>query len=160
MKERELIQLKDGYIIHHHHGAPRLRFLGLGPRLIPVNAIKQLKVLLEENTFWAKGRTEKQLKQMIKNSNAVVTIWKNLKLIGFGRGTSDCVFRAVLWDIVIANDYQRVGLGKVLLRSLLESKTIKDVSKVYLMTTNCKVFYEGNNFSEVTNQNLLVKFNN
>lgn len=159
MEGRALIQLKDGYVIQHHQGAPRLRILGLGPRLIPVNAIKQLQTLLEENTSWAKGRTKKQLKQMIKNSNAVVTIWENLKLIGFGRGTSDSIFRAVLWDIVIANDYQKIGLGKVLLRSLLDSKSIQDVNKVYLMTTNCKVFYEDNNFMEVTDQTLLVKSN-
>ena len=71
MEGRALNQLKNGYLIQHGPGAPSLRVLGLGPRLIPVNAIEQLQTLLEENTFWAKGRTKKQLKQMIKNSNAV-----------------------------------------------------------------------------------------
>ena len=159
MEERELIQLKDGCLILHYEGAPRLRFLGLGPRFIPVNAIKQLQTLLEENTSWAKGRTQKQIRQMLKNSNTVVTIWKNLKLIGFGRGTSDSVFRAVLWDIVIASDYQKTGLGKILLRTLLESRSIKNVDKVYLMTTNCMEFYEDNQFSVVTDQTLLVRYN-
>ena len=158
MEKRELIHLKDGCLILHHEGAPRLRSLGLGPRFVPVNAIKQVQTLLEDNTFWAKGRTQKQIRQMIKNGNAIVTIWKNYRLIGFGRGTSDSIFRAVLWDIVIASDYQKTGLGKILLRTLLESKSIKDVEKVYLMTTNCKMFYEENNFSEVTDQTLLVRY--
>ena len=80
-------------------------------------------------------------------------------MIGFGRATSDLTFRAVLWDIVIKNDHQKLGLGKLLLESLINSNSIKDVEKTYLMTTNCKDFYKGCGFSELTYQTLLYKKN-
>ena len=147
-------------LIHHHPGAPLLRLFGLGSGLIPVNGISQLKILLKENTFWAKKRSKKQLREMIKNSSAIVTLWINQEMIGFGRATSDEIYRAVLWDIVIADNKQNLGLGKLLVDSLIKSKSIKHVEKVYLMTTNHKDFYQSCGFIENDIQTLLIKNNN
>lgn len=149
--------MKGINLIQHRHGAPCLRLLGLGPRLVPLNAIEQLQSLLEQNTFWAKGRTKKKLKTMIANSCAIVTLWEKNKLIGFGRATSDLSYRAVLWDIVISHNHQKLGLGKLLLESLLTSKSLKNVERIYLMTTNCKDFYKSNGFIERFTQTLLIK---
>ena len=143
-------------LIKHLVGAPGLRLFGLGPRLTPVNAVDQLKDLFESQSCWAKGRKKKELKKMIKNSNCVITIWQGNRLIGFGRATSDCIYRAVLWDIVIAKDQQKSGLGKLLVKSLLSSHSIKDVEKVYLMTTNSKDFYKTCKFKEIKKQSLLI----
>ena len=143
-------------LIQHREGAPFFRIFGLGPKLVPVKAIDQLQNLLEENTFWAKDRSTTQLRRMIANSSTVVTLWENNKLIGFGRGTSDKSFRAVLWDIVIASDHQKLGLGKILIQSLIESKSIRDAEKIYLMTTNCQQFYNDCGFIEEKNQTLLI----
>ncbi len=148
--------MEDINLIEHTRGAPCLRLLGLGPMLIPVNAIHQLQKLLEENTFWAKGRSKKQLKKMIANSSTIVTLWKSRQLIGFGRATSDETFRAVLWDVVISNRHQKHGLGKKLIRKLLTSKAIINTECVYLMTTNCKDFYIENNFIPQVSQDLLI----
>jgi len=41
-------------------------------------------------------------------------------------------------------------------QSLLSSKKIKNTEKLYLMTTNKKLFYSQLNFKEVTSQNLLI----
>ena len=64
-----------------------------------------------------------------------------------------------LITIVIANNYQKLGLGKILLNKIINSKPIKDVEKVYLMTTNCKEFYQGCGFTETCTQTLLVNTN-
>ncbi len=148
------------HLIQHNYRAPLLRLLGLGPKFIPTKAIEQLQTLLNENTFWAKNRSKKEIKKMIAHSNSIVTMWEYQKMIGFGRATSDNTFRCVLWDIVIAEGYQNLGLGKTLIESLVNSKSIQGVEKVYLMTTNCKEFYKGCGFVEVTNQSLLVRSNN
>ena len=148
--------MKDIDLIQHDQGAFFLRLLGLGPRLVPVQAIYQLQILLENNTFWAKGRTKKKLKKMIAHSSVIVTLWKENKLIGFGRATSDKSYRAVLWDIVIDKNHQKNGLGSLLLESLINSKSIKNVEKVYLMTTNCKEFYKSQGFIEPINQTILI----
>ena len=146
-------------LIQHRYGAPCMRMLGLGPSLSPIKAVKQLQSLLNKNTFWAQNRSIKELKKMIANSSSIVTLWEEKKLIGFGRATSDSVYRAVLWDIVIAEDYQKRGFGKIMVDSLQQSKSVKDVEKVYLMTTNCKDFYQSCGFTKKTNQNVLLKEN-
>ncbi len=148
--------MKQIILIKHLNGAPGLRLLGLGPKCIPVNAIDQLKNLLEDQSFWAKGRKKNEIKEMIKNSSCVITLWKKNRLIGFGRATSDYIYRAVLWDIVIVKDQQNSGLGKLLVNSLLSSKAIKEVEKIYLMTTNSQDFYKTCQFEEIKTQSLLI----
>ena len=69
---------------------------------------------------------------------------------------SDGVYRGVLWDIVIDQNHQGKGYGKMIVKNLLESKKIKYTKKIYLMTTNKKMFYSQVDFKEVTSQNLLV----
>ena len=79
-------------------------------------------------------------------------------MVGFGRATSDGIYRAVLWDVVIAEDFQGVGLGKEIIKSLLDSKCIKDTERVYLMTTKGIDFYKQVGFQTVENQKLMIKF--
>ena len=144
-------------LISHIKGAPLLRIFGLGPNLIPANAIQQLKMLLDKNSSWAKSRNKKKLRQMIEKSSSIVTLWSEQKLIGFGRATSDWTYRATLWDIVIDEKHQKSGLGKLVVNALLQSRSVKNVEKVYLMTTYSKEFYRSCTFQEVSNQTLLCK---
>ena len=146
-------------IIKHLRGAPGIRFFGMGPYLIPSNSLKKLQSLFNKETFWAKNRSIKNLKIMLANSSEVISIWKDTKLIGFGRATSDKVYRAILWDIVVSKKYQREGVGKVLVNALLETKSVKNVEKIYLMSTNRAVFYEKQNFIKVKSQKLLIHTN-
>ncbi len=144
------------HLIKHTTGAPGLRLLGLGPFFIPSNGLKKLKNLLDLNTSWAKGRDENQLKIMLANSDVVITLWNCKKLIGFGRATSDYSFRAVLWDIVVTDDLQGFGYGKIIVKTLLNSKAIKKAKKIYLMTSKSTDFYQQLGFKVVKNQNLML----
>ena len=143
-------------LIKHATGAPGLRVFGLGPNFIPSNGLEKLKLLFNQNAFWAKNRNKQQIRTMLCHSNVVVTIWSKANLIGFGRATTDKVYRAVLWDIVISKKSQRLGLGKIIIESLLNDKHIKSVEKVYLMTTNSKDFYKQLGFKENSQQSLLL----
>ena len=148
---RELILIK------HLKGAPGLRLFGIGPNYFPCRGLFKLKTLLNKNTSWAKNRTIKDLKHCLANSDVIVSLWSNSKILGFGRGLSDGTYRSVLWDIVIDHHYQGKGYGKLIINSLLNSKTIKQAEKVYLMTTNQRDFYCQIGFKEVLSQNLLIK---
>ena len=143
-------------LIEHATGAPGMRLFGLGPSLTPTNSVKKLRNLLDIQAPWAQGRDEEQLKIMLANSDAVITMWNYKKLIGFGRATSDYSFRAVLWDIVIADNLQGYGYGKVIVQALLNSKAIKKAKKVYLMTTNSSAFYQQLGFEIINYQNLML----
>ena len=143
-------------LIKHHKGAPLLRMFGFGYKLTIFDGLSQLQKLLEENTFWAKGRNKKQICKMLSHSTVVVSLWHNNTLIGFGRATSDLVFRAVLWDVVIASDHQGLGMGKLIIEAILTNKKISSVEKIYLMTTNSSDFYKQLGFKINSQQSLLI----
>ncbi len=143
-------------LIKHHKGAPLLRIFGIGHKLTIFDGITQLQNLLENNTFWATGRSKSQICKMLSNSTVVVSVWHKNQLIGFGRATSDHVFRAVLWDVVIDADRQGLGLGKLIVEALLTNKEIQCVEKVYLMTTNSSEFYKQLGFKINNKQSLLI----
>tara|TARA_B100000212_G_scaffold39409_1_gene25499 strand:- start:621 stop:1097 length:477 start_codon:yes stop_codon:yes gene_type:complete len=144
-------------LIKHYKGAPGLRFFGIGPNFLPCKGLYKLKILLDKNTSWAKNRKIKDLKYCLANSDAIVSLWSNNKLLGFGRALSDGTYRSVLWDIVIDHNHQGKGYGKLIVNSLLESKKIQQSEKIYLMTSNQTEFYCQIGFKEVLSQNLLVK---
>ena len=148
--------MKGLSLVKHAPTAPGLRLLGIGPRFKPTNGIVKLQSFLNKNTFWAKGRNKEQICTMLYQSTVVVSLWKQNKLIGFGRATSDLVFRAVLWDIVIASDHQGLGMGKLILEAILTNKKIKSVEKIYLMTTNSAEFYKQLGFTINHKQSLLI----
>lgn len=143
-------------LILHSPGAPALR-LGLGPGCRPVGAVRQLRDLFDHHSFWATGRSDTRLVQMLKFSQAVVTAWDGDTLVGFSRATSDGIYRAVLWDVVINTHYQRQGLGRRLVSRLLEAPQLKQVERIYLMTTNSEKFYERLGFKRLEHQKTLIK---
>jgi N-acetylglutamate synthase-like GNAT family acetyltransferase len=87
----------------------------------------------------------------------VVSLWRGRRLVGFGRASSDGVFRAVLWDVVIPEDLQGQGLGRQLVEALLNTPQLQGVERVYLMTTNSAGFYEQLGFQRVEGQQLLLR---
>ena len=146
-------------LVKHAPTSPGLRLLGFGPKFKPTNGVAKLQSFLNENTFWAKGRNKYQICKMLSNSSVVVTLWDKDQLIGFGRATSDLVYRAVLWDVVIASDRQGLGMGKIIIEAILTNKKIRSVEKVYLMTTNGSDFYKQLGFKTSNKQSLLMMDN-
>ena len=149
--------MKDILLIKHSKGAFGLRVLGLGPNLKPVKGLIKLQQFFNRNSFWAKNRKLNDLKKCLANSDVIISIWSDGEIVGFGRALSDGVYRGVLWDIIIDENHQGNGYGKLIVKSLLNSKKIKNTKKIYLMTTNKKLFYSQIDFKEVTTQNLLIR---
>ncbi len=149
--------MKKISLINHSKGALGLRLFGLGPNLKPINGLNKLQKLLDNNAFWANNRTINDLKKCLANSDVVISLWVGEEIVGFGRALSDGIYRGVLWDIVIDQNYQGKGFGTLIVKNLLSSKKIKTTKKLYLMTTNKKLFYSQYDFKEVTSQNLLIR---
>ena len=105
-------------------------------------ALSQLQELLASTTFWAKERRIEDLAFAISNSEPVVSVWDGEKMIGFARATSDGIYRATIWDVVIHPDYRGVGLGQKLLETVLTHPRMNRVERVYLMTTYQQHFYQ------------------
>ena len=149
--------MKEISLIKHSKGAMGLRFLGLGPNLKPCNGLYKLQKLLDKNAFWAKSRTINDLKKCLANSDVIISLWVGNEIVGFGRALTDEIYRGVLWDIVIDQNHQGKGFGTLIIKNLLSSKKIKNTKKLYLMTTNKKLFYSQSDFKEVISQDLLVR---
>ena len=104
--------------------------------------IDQLQELFNVAAFWAKGRSIKDWSIAIANSEPVISIWDGELLIGFARATSDGIYRATIWDVVIHPEYQGNGLGSKLIETVLSHPRMQKVERVYLMTTHQQEFYE------------------
>ena len=144
-------------LINHSKGAIGLRLFGLGPNLKPSHGLNKLQRLLDSNAFWAKSRTINDLKKCLANSDVIISLWVGNEIVGFGRALTDGIYRGVLWDIVIDQNHQGKGFGSLIVNNLLSCKKIKNTKKLYLMTTNKKLFYSKFDFKEVTSQNLLIR---
>ena len=149
--------MKEISLIKHAKGALGLRIFGLGPNLKPTKGLIKLQKLLDNNAFWAKNRTINDLKQCLANSDVIVSLWVGNEIVGFGRALTDGIYRGVLWDIVIDQNHQGKGFGTLIVKQLLSSKEVKSTKKLYLMTTNKKLFYSQFDLKEVTSQDLLVR---
>ncbi len=104
--------------------------------------LHQLQQLFRVAAFWARDRRIEDLAIAIANSRPVVSVWQDDRLIGFARTTSDGVYRATIWDVVIHPDYQGAGLGRKLVETVLMHPHVNRVERVYLMTTHQQQFYE------------------
>jgi GNAT superfamily N-acetyltransferase len=144
-------------LLIHAPGAPGLRWLGLGPGLRPTRGLWKLQRLFNKHAFWAQGRTMAQLRRLLTGSTVVVSLWQGKRLVGFGRASSDGIYRAVLWDVVVAGDLHGQGLGRRVVEALLATPALRGVERLYLMTTNSAGFYEQLDFRTAEPQVLLVK---
>ncbi len=94
---------------------------------------------------------------MLLGSQAVVSAWCGQRLVGFGRATSDGIYRAVLWDVVVDGQLQGLGIGRLVVEALLECPAVARAERIYLMTTNSAGFYEKLGFGHVLEQRLMLR---
>ncbi|MBD2577690.1 GNAT family N-acetyltransferase [Oscillatoria sp. FACHB-1406] len=118
----------------------------------------QLLSLFRLTAFWAKDRRLEDLEIAIANSNPAITLWDSDRLIGFARATSDGIYRATIWDVVVHPDYRGAGLGSKLVETVIAHPSVNRVERVYLMTTHQQHFYERIGF-ECNSTTTMVLYN-
>nr|YP_009369995.1 conserved hypothetical plastid protein [Boldia erythrosiphon]ARO90683.1 conserved hypothetical plastid protein [Boldia erythrosiphon] len=83
---------------------------------------------------WIK-RPFRKIKIAITNSFVLISILckqnGKIYLIGFARATSDHAFNATIWDVVIHPNFQGIGLGKVLIKEIVNNLKY---SKIHTIT--------------------------
>ena len=110
--------------------------------------LEQLITLFQKAAFWARDRTPEEMSIAITHSHPIVTAWDRDTLIGFARATSDGMYRATLWDVVVDPAYQGAGLGRKLVETVLSHPFMSRTERVYLMTTHQQEFYKRIGFQE------------
>lgn len=55
-----------------------------------------------------------------KNSHTTIFLYHEKQLIGFGRAISDGVYQAAVYDLAVAPEFQKKGLGKRILQHIMD----------------------------------------
>ncbi len=108
----------------------------------------KLQELFNLTAFWAQNRNLEDLEIAIANSNPVITVWDSNTMIGFARATSDGVYRASIWDVIVHPEYQGCGLGRKLVETVITHPHLSKVERIYLMTSYQQNFYQRIGFEE------------
>lgn len=98
----------------------------LGTPQVDVNALARL---FETDPYTA-GRSATELARMLEGSSAIVSVWASGELIGFGRALSDGAFFASFTDLVVAPEWQRMGIGSLIVNRLLAHPAVKKAERV------------------------------
>nr|YP_009295548.1 GCN5-like N-acetyltransferase [Mastocarpus papillatus]AOL58032.1 GCN5-like N-acetyltransferase [Mastocarpus papillatus] len=88
-----------------------------------------------DSVGWVR-RPLKKVKIAIDHSFITISLFykynNNKKLIGFARATSDTVFNATIWDVVIHPNFQGKGLGRALMDQIILQLRYADISTITL----------------------------
>ena len=119
--------------------------------------VYKLQALFNQSAFWAIDRRIEDLQMALDRSEPVVSAWDNQRLVGFARATSDGIYRATIWDVVVDCDYQGLGLGRKLVEIILSHQYMVRVERVYLSTTHQQGFYERMGFEQNNSTTMVLR---
>ena len=90
--------------------------------------------------YWAKGRTRERTEHAIAHS-LVFGVYEGGRQVGFARVISDFTIMAYLCDVFIHEDHRAPGLGKWLIRTILDHPDLRDVRRWLLATNDAHKLY-------------------
>lgn len=109
---------------------------------------------LLSRAFWSPGIKQKEVEQGAQNSALVVGAFtEGRKQIGYARVISDKTRFAYILDVFVHEDYRRRGIGREIIRSILNSRELKDVYQWLLITRDSHEFYKKSGFSAIRRAN-------
>lgn len=79
------------------------------------------------------------LQEAFLASYATAFAWHNEEVIGFARAISDGVCNAAIYDVAVAPEFQRMGLGTKILRALLSR--LDSLNIILFATPGMEKFY-------------------
>ena len=94
---------------------------------------------LQNDSYWAKGRSEARILAGIANS-LCFSVYEDKRQIGFGRAVTDQATVFYLADIFILPEYQGRGIGKQFMRHILSHPDLNGCRGI-LTTQTAHSFY-------------------
>ena len=99
------------------------------------------------NSYWANGRTKEAMKKVMDNS-LNFGLFHNDKQVGFARVITDYHTFSYLCDVIIDEDYRGRGLGKLLMKEVLEYPPLLTMKRWLLFTKDAHGLYEHFGFAK------------
>jgi ribosomal protein S18 acetylase RimI-like enzyme len=103
-------------------------------------SVEEFKTVLMNSTLGERRpiEDEERLTKMIENGNLIITARADGKLIGVARSLTDLVYCTYLSDLAVDVDYQKMGIGKELIR---RTKLAAPQAKLILLSAPKAVDY-------------------
>lgn len=90
---------------------------------------------------WAKRESD-LIGKALQNSVSVVSIWDGDLMVAFGRATGDYVFNATIWDVAVRPEYQRKGIGQLVVKEIVKELESYEIPLITLYADSAKdAFY-------------------
>ncbi len=120
--------------------------------------IEQLQELYQHE-WWSQGRTLSDIHKTLLNSDYIFGICEDhsQQLVAFARVLSDRVYRAIVFDVIVAANYRSKGLGLSLIEQIVSHPELSKVECIQLCCLpEMMPFYQKFGFIQAT-QSLLVR---
>lgn len=115
---------------------------------------------LSEESYWAKGRSFKEVQISIDHSLCFGLYLSSGRQIGFVRVATDYVVFAWIMDVFIDKRYRKKGYSKLLLQAVLNDSKLKNVKGFGLRTNDAHALYQQFGFSKIPSPDTWMFRNN
>ena len=92
----------------------------------------------------------KRIEKMFANANLTISAWDKDKLVGISRSLTDFSFCCYLSDLTIRKEYQKLGIGKELIK-ITKENIGENVMLLLLSTPAAMGYYPKVGFEKVAN---------
>ena len=99
-------------------------------------------------TYWAEGRTSFQQRELNEQSNVLLAKCDGNKVLCFARVTNMSPSNGYLADVLVREGLRGQGLGRELMKKILEHPRIDRLRRVQLFTRDRQEFYNHFDFRE------------
>lgn len=99
-------------------------------------------------SYWAKGRTLDEVKSCIKHS-LNFGVFVDDKQVGYARVVTDYTLFAYMFDVFIDPKLQGKGLGRALIKTVLEHPELQNIKRWQLGTLDAHGLYTAFGFTEL-----------
>lgn len=97
---------------------------------------------LQQGAPWSRHRSLEQLRKAMDHSQLLITGWYENRLIACARVLTDYVYRAIVFDVIVHPDFQGRGIGRDLMRRVVDDPSLKEVEYFFLYTQDKEEFYQ------------------
>ncbi len=99
---------------------------------------------------WAVDRTNEDIRRAIENTPFYFVAVYNNRTIGFIRWFSDTVYRGLIMDFIVSDEFRGLRVGTSMLENFKQHPSVADTERVLALTHRAAAFYLKNEFKSAT----------